>query len=284
MQVCEDPLSLSASPSVDSGYLRSVVVRARDVSVTYRVNPEIQSGTLKSMLVRGRERRDTREVHAVRGVSFDVYEGEAVGLIGPNGSGKSSLLRAVAGLLKVASGEVLVRSSPVLLGVGAALEPELSGRRNVLLGGTALGMSKREVRARLDDIIEFAGVRDSIDLPLKTFSSGMAARLRFSIASAVQPDLLLIDEALAVGDEEFRERSRKRIQELIDKAGAVFLVSHSLGHIENICSRALWIEQGAVRADGAVKDVVTAYRESIAAGVSGTRASSHGKGTPATGS
>jgi teichoic acid transport system ATP-binding protein len=242
---------------------RPVVVRASDVVVTYKLRTSPARATLKGMLVRDTASRGTRKVHAVRGVSFDVREGEAVGLIGPNGSGKSTLLRAVAGLLKVTSGQVLVRSPPVLLGVGAALEPELSGARNVILGGTALGMSRQQVSDAFDDIVDFAGVRDAIDLPLKTYSSGMAARLRFAIASALQPDVLLIDEALSVGDAEFRERSRQRMQQMIDQAGALFFVSHSLGQVEEICTRAIWLERGLVRMDGPVKEVVAAYRASV---------------------
>jgi teichoic acid transport system ATP-binding protein len=250
--------SVPAAPPV-----RPVVVQASDVVVTYRLRTSPARATLKAALVGATASRGTRDVQAVRGVSFDVREGEAVGLIGPNGSGKSTLLRAVAGLLKVTSGQVLVRSPPVLLGVGAALEPELSGARNVILGGTALGMSKQEVLDAFDDIVDFAGVREAIDRPLKTYSSGMAARLRFAIASALQPDVLLIDEALSVGDAEFRERSRQRMQQMIEQAGALFFVSHSLGQVEDICTRAMWLDRGLVRMDGAVKEVIAAYRSSV---------------------
>jgi teichoic acid transport system ATP-binding protein len=241
-----------------------LVVQARNVVVTYRLRTDSPTRTIKSTFTQAGKRRAVREVHAVRGVSFDAAEGEAVGLIGRNGSGKSTLLRAVAGLRRVTSGQVQVRSSPVLLGVGAALEPELSGRRNIILGGTALGLSRQEVVNRFDDIVDFAGVRDFIDLPLKTFSSGMAARLRFSIASAVQPDVLLIDEALSVGDAEFQTKSRTRMQQLIDQAGVIFLVSHSLSQVEEICSRVLWMDQGVVRADGPTQEVLSAYRQATA--------------------
>lgn len=247
----------------DAAPARPVVVKAHEVVVTYRLHASPARASLKAMIVRDAAQRSTREVRAVRGVTFEVREGEAVGLIGPNGSGKSTLLRAVAGLLKPTSGEVLVRSSPVLLGVGAALEPELSGARNVILGGTALGMSKQEVMRAFDDIVDFAGVREAIDLPLKTYSSGMAARLRFAIASALQPDVLLVDEALSVGDAEFREKSRLRMQQMIDQAGALFFVSHSLGQVEEICTRAIWMERGLVRMDGPVKETVAAYRASV---------------------
>jgi teichoic acid transport system ATP-binding protein len=236
-----------------------VAVQAHDVVVTYRLRADRPTRTIKSAFAQAGKHSAVREVRAVRGVSFEAAEGEAIGLIGRNGSGKSTLLRAVAGLRRLTSGHVLVRSSPVLLGVGAALEPELSARRNVILGGTSLGLSKQEVYDRFDDIVDFAGVRDSIDLPLKTFSSGMSARLRFSIASAVKPDVLLVDEALSVGDAEFRARSRQRMQELIDQAGVLFLVSHSMSQIQEVCSRVLWMDRGLIVADGPADEVLAAY-------------------------
>lgn len=242
---------------------RPIVVQVQDAAVTYRVYRDRSARTIKGMVAGVGRARSVQEVRALRSVSFDVHEGEAVGLIGPNGSGKSTLLRAIAGLLRTTGGQIRVRSLPVLLGVGAALEPELSGRRNVILGGTSLGMSRDEVFARFDDIVDFAGVRDFIDLPLKAFSSGMAARLRFAIASAVEPDVLMIDEALAVGDAEFQRRSRQRIEELIAQAGAVFLVSHSLEQVEKICNRVIWLHNGRIKADGPTNGVVAAYRASI---------------------
>ena len=229
-----------------------------DVHVVYRVYKD-RKPSLREMVTRGVRQREATEIHAVRGVSFTSYAGEAIGVIGSNGSGKSTLLRALAGLLPVTSGQVWARSEPALLGVGAALQPQLSGRRNIQLGGLALGLSREEVDAKLDDIIEFSGLRDSIDLPLKTYSSGMKARLHFALATSVQPEVLLIDEALAVGDKEFRKRSEERIAELISGAGTVFVVSHNMKSITNVCSRALWLEEGEVRADGAPNDVVAAY-------------------------
>jgi teichoic acid transport system ATP-binding protein len=197
-------------------------------------------------------------------VSLQVHVGEAVGLIGRNGSGKSTLLRAISGLQPIDRGEILAAASPVLLGVGAALHQELSGRRNIFLGGTALGMSRAELHARVDEIIDFADVRGSIDLPLRTYSAGMQARLQFAIASALTPDLLLIDEALAVGDQDFRQKSRARIDQLLEKASTVFLVSHSMSSVREICSRAIWLDGGRVRADGPVEEVVAAYEATSA--------------------
>jgi teichoic acid transport system ATP-binding protein len=240
----------------------SLVVR--DVEITYRVHEDTRRPTLRRMLSQPASVRRAREVHAVQGVSFQARVGEAVGLIGRNGSGKSTLLRAISGLQPINRGEIYAAASPVLLGVGAALHQELSGRRNIYLGGTALGMARTELKARADEIIDFAGVRDSIDLPLRTYSAGMQARLQFAIASALTPDLLLIDEALAVGDQDFRQKSRARIDQLLEKASTVFLVSHSMSSVREICSRAIWLDKGRVLADGPVDEVVTAYEATYA--------------------
>ncbi|WP_344101319.1 ABC transporter ATP-binding protein [Nocardiopsis rhodophaea] len=205
-----------------------------------------------------------RRVHAVRGVSFTARRGEAIGLIGSNGSGKSTLLRAVAGLLPPESGTVYTAGQPSLLGVNAALMNDLSGERNVVLGCLAMGMSPAQVRERYDDILEFSGINEKGDfgsLPMRTYSSGMAARLRFAIAAAKSHDVLMIDEALATGDAGFRKRSEARIRELREKAGTVFLVSHSTTSIRDTCDRVLWLEHGELVMDGPTDEVVTAYQE-----------------------
>lgn len=199
------------------------------------------------------------KVEAVRGVSFVVREGESVGVIGRNGSGKSTLLRAVAGLIPLTSGKVWARGEVALLGVNAALMRTLSGSRNIMLGGLAQGMTRSEVRERYDDIVEFADIGDFVHLPMRAYSSGMAARLRFAISAAKTPDVLVIDEALATGDAEFRARSTARVEEIRQAAGTVFLVSHSASTIRQMCSRAIWIEKGQVRADGDVTEVCDAY-------------------------
>lgn len=236
-----------------------VVVRIERVHLTYKVFEDARPPSLKrSLASRGRS-RSARTVEAVTDVSFDIHEGEAVGLIGRNGAGKSTLLRAVAGLLPVREGRILARSEPVLLGVAAALHPELSGRRNIYLGCTALGMTRDEVDATINDIVQFADLEDFIEMPLRTYSSGMAARLRFAVASAVRPDILLIDEALSVGDARFQKRSSQRIRELQQHAGAVVLVSHSMNAVRGMCSRVVWLDAGRVLADGPAESVVEEY-------------------------
>ncbi|ORT53722.1 ABC transporter ATP-binding protein [Streptomyces sp. CB03238] len=204
----------------------------------------------------------TRTVHAVKGVSFAAYKGEAIGLIGSNGSGKSTLLKAVAGLLPTTEGRIYTHGQPSLLGVNAALMGDLTGERNVILGGLAMGMSREQIQERYQDIVDFSGINekgDFISLPMRTYSSGMGARLRFSIAAAKSHDVLLIDEALATGDAKFQRRSQERISELRERAGTVFLVSHSNSAIRQTCDRAIWLEAGRLLMDGPAGEVVDAY-------------------------
>ncbi|MFD3455235.1 ABC transporter ATP-binding protein [Streptomyces sp. NPDC058691] len=217
-----------------------------------------------SRILRRKANPNVREVHAVRGVSFTAYRGESIGLIGSNGSGKSTLLKAVAGLLPAESGKVYTQGQPSLLGVNAALMNDLTGERNVMLGGLAMGMTQDEVKERYEEIVEFSGINekgDFISLPMRTYSSGMAARLRFSIAAAKTHDVLMIDEALATGDNRFRKRSEARIRALREEAGTVFLVSHNNKTIRDTCNRAIWLEHGTLRMDGATEDVLAAYDE-----------------------
>lgn len=192
-------------------------------------------------------------------VDFVVPKGSLTALLGPSGSGKSTLLRAIAGLLPPERGAVYTTGEASLLGVNAALLDDLTGERNVVLGCLAMGMSPQEVKSRYGNIVEFSGVGDFIDLPMRTYSSGMGSRLRFAIASAKSHDVLLIDEALATGDAPFRRRSEQRIRELREHAGTVFLVSHGLGIIRQTCSRAIWLEAGKIVVDGEANAVVDAY-------------------------
>ncbi|MFD8073847.1 ABC transporter ATP-binding protein [Streptomyces sp. NBC_00510] len=238
-----------------------------DLHIVYRVHGAgAGRGTAVNALSRLVRRKggnpNVRKVHAVRGVSFTAYRGESIGLIGSNGSGKSTLLKAVAGLLPAESGKVYTQGQPSLLGVNAALMNDLTGERNIMLGGLAMGMSQDEVRQRYDSIVEFSGINekgDFISLPMRTYSSGMAARLRFSIAAARSHDVLMIDEALATGDNRFRKRSEARIRELRKEAGTVFLVSHNNKSIRDTCDRAIWLEHGTLRMDGPTDDVLKAY-------------------------
>jgi teichoic acid transport system ATP-binding protein len=238
------------------------------VHVTYTVQGAAparggdRGSLLGRVLARGKARPAARTVHAVKGVSFAAYKGEAIGLIGSNGSGKSTLLKAIAGLLPPSRGSVYTQGQPSLLGVNAALMGDLTGERNVVLGGLAMGMTRAEIEERYERIVEFSGINDKgdfVSLPMRTYSSGMGARLRFSIAAARSHDVLLVDEALATGDAAFRQRSQQRINELRAEAGTVFLVSHSNSTIRETCDRAIWLESGRILMDGPSDEVVAAY-------------------------
>jgi teichoic acid transport system ATP-binding protein len=238
-----------------------------DIHVIYKVHGAATPGTgspiasLKRMLT-GTKLASIREVHAIKGISFAAYRGEAVGLIGSNGSGKSTLLLAIAGLLPVDKGNLYTLGQPSLLGVNAALMNDLTGERNVTLGCLAMGMRPAEVKRQLPEIIEFSGINERDDfasMPMRTYSSGMSARLRFAIAAAKKHDVLLIDEALATGDAKFRRRSEQRVRDLREEAGTVFLVSHNNESIRDTCERSIWLESGVIRADGATDDVVREY-------------------------
>jgi teichoic acid transport system ATP-binding protein len=238
----------------------SVVVD--DLHVTYRIYEDVRP-TLRKFVANGFRPRPHVEVHALRGVSFTASPGESIGIIGRNGSGKSTLMSALAGLVPATEGAVYAASQPVLLAVGAALQGELSGRRNILIGAAALGIPKARIVGEMEEIIEFTGLRDSIDRPLKTYSSGMASRLQFGIASAVRPDILLVDEALATGDAEFARRSRRRIEEVVAQAGTVFIVSHANETLARMTTRAIWIDAGRILFDGPTDEAIERYAAAV---------------------
>lgn len=235
-----------------------VSVSVRHLDIKYKVY-EDQVFSARELVGRGFRSRKSTIVHAVKDLSFDLHIGEAVGIVGSNGSGKSTLLRAIAGLQSPAAGAVFVRGEPHLLGVGAALKPALSGYRNVMLGGLAMGMTREEVEAELEGVREFSGLGEAMARPMNTYSAGMRARLSFSIATLRIPDVLLIDEALAVGDQDFRTRSLARINEIREQASTVVMVTHNVNEIRQTCTRCLWLDQGELVADGAVNDVIERY-------------------------
>ena len=188
-----------------------------------------------------------------------VHEGETIGIVGSNGSGKSSLMRAIAGLYPASKGAVYAYGKPTMLGVGAALLPNLSGEKNIILGGLAMGFEKKEILESSQSIIDFSGLEEFIDLPMRTYSQGMSARLRFSIAASKKHDILIIDEALAVGDRQFRLKAEEKIRQMRNEAGTVFLVSHNMKSIQDTCNRVLWIEKGELVMDGEPKAVCAAF-------------------------
>jgi teichoic acid transport system ATP-binding protein len=250
--LADTPKGVEPDPS------RLIAVEIDHADIKYRVYEE-RYLSARELFSRGFRARASVKVHAVKSVSFDVAIGEALGIVGSNGSGKSTLLRAIAGLQTLESGLIRVRGEVGLLGVGAALQPTLSGYRNVFLGGLAMGLSRDEIDDKMEEIVAFSGLGDAMGRPMNTYSSGMRARLAFSIATLRVPDILLIDEALAVGDKQFREKSLQRIREIQAAAGTVVMVTHNLNEIRETCSRVVWLDEGVLRADGTVDDVLAAY-------------------------
>lgn len=227
-----------------------------------------QMRTLKSALLQGtlvEGLKPEEGIPAVKDVSFKVGHGEAVGLIGSNGSGKSTLLKIVAGILKPTAGTLEVNGRvAALIELGAGFHPEISGRENIYINGAVLGLSRRELDERYDSIVEFSGLADFIDEPVKNYSSGMYVRLGFAVAIHTDPDVLMVDEVLSVGDEAFAHRCLRRIQEFLGRGKTLLLVSHSLDLIEVVCDRAIWLEKGTLRLDGHPRRVIDAYRAAIA--------------------
>jgi teichoic acid transport system ATP-binding protein len=241
-----------------------LAVKVNDLSVTYRTTFE-RKPTLKQALVRfGRGQRAVREVEAIKNVSFEVRNGTSMGIIGSNGAGKSTLMRAMAGILPPTSGSIEVwgRAS-TLLALGVGFNQNLSGRENIILGGLAAGLSRREVEERAADVAEWTELGEFIDMPMRTYSSGMSARVGFSVAVHMKPDILMIDEALSTGDAHFREKANAKMGELRDSARAMFLVSHGLGSIKEMCNEAIWLDRGKLMMRGEPGAVVNAYMKFV---------------------
>lgn len=237
------------------------VIRLEDVSVRYRA-PEERVGTFKEYAIRLLQRRVRyRDFFALDGINLNLGRGEILGVIGRNGAGKSTLLKVVSRVLVPTCGRVYLggQVSP-LLELGAGFHPELTGRENVMLNGTLLGHTRRQLEDRMEDIIQFAELGSFIEAPLRTFSSGMAARLGFAVATAWKPDILLVDEVLAVGDEAFQRKCNARMQAFRDAGTTILLVTHNMMTVIDMCDRAAWLDQGQLRALGPSAQVVEAYR------------------------
>ena len=227
--------------------------------------------SLKASVLRGRRAR-YEEFWALKGVSFEVPSGSTFGVIGSNGSGKSTLLKCLAGILVPDKGRVAhVGRLSALLELGAGFHPELSGRENVFLNGAILGLTKKEIDTRFDDIVDFAGLEQFIDTPVKNYSSGMFVRLGFAVAAHVEPDVLLIDEVLSVGDESFQRKSAERIDQFRRDGRTIVFVSHGLGQVQQLCNTVAWIDKGVLKQVGPSADVIAAYTGEVApAASSGT--------------
>jgi ABC-type polysaccharide/polyol phosphate transport system ATPase subunit len=239
-------------------------IEVADVTKTYRKYARRkQFATIKSAILSGTLVSDLNPdetFHALRGVSFSVRQGCTFGIVGRNGSGKSTALKVVAGITKPTTGTVSVQGRiSALIELGAGFHPEISGRENVFINGIMLGLTKREITRRFDEIVEFAELEDFIDAPVKTYSSGMYMRLGFAVAIHVDPDVLLIDEVLAVGDESFTHKCLDKFAEFRRRNRTVLLVTHSLNLVERFCDEALWLNEGRARAMGDPRRVVSAY-------------------------
>lgn len=236
-----------------------MAIEVRDVHKRFRRYSERHS-SLKSLVLSRSRRARYDEFQALDGVSFSVAPGETFGLVGSNGSGKSTMLKCLAGILVPESGSISTRGRVAsLLELGSGFHPELSGRDNVFLNASILGLSRKETRARFDEIVEFSGIGPFIDTPVKNYSSGMYVRLGFSVAIHVRPDVFLVDEVLAVGDEQFQRKCVGKFAELQELGTTIVLVTHSMGQVLDLCHSAVWLDRGVPRALGAAEDVVAAY-------------------------
>jgi ABC-type polysaccharide/polyol phosphate transport system ATPase subunit len=235
-------------------------IKVEGLSVTYRTSYE-RAPTFRNTLIRlGRRQRMVREIDALKDVSFSVRHGTVLGILGANGAGKSTLVRTIAGILPPTSGRVELEGRvSTLLALGVGFNKQLSGRENVVLGGLAAGLSRSEMEAKYEEIVEFAELEDFMDLPMRTYSSGMYGRLAFSVAVNMDPDILLIDEALSVGDARFRRKSFDKMRELCGQARTIVLVSHALGSIRELCDEAIWMHKGEVRGWDEPDAVIEAY-------------------------
>lgn len=242
--------------------MSGIAVDVDNVSKRFRLYQE-RNQTLKSAIMR-RRRSVHEDFWALRDISFQVPEGSTFALIGSNGSGKSTLLKCLAKIYTPTEGSITHNGRlAAMLEVGSGFHTELSGRENIYLNGSILGMSKKEIDAKYDEIVAFSGVEQFIDQPVKNYSSGMFVRLGFSIAINVRPDILVVDEVLAVGDAEFQQRCFKKFAELKREGRTVILVSHSLETVKLMCDSAAWIDRGVLQQVGATDGVVAAYLESL---------------------
>ncbi len=237
-------------------------IEARDVGVKYNLRLTRRNTLRQSFRNLGSRDRGERDFWALKDVSFKLVHGESLAVIGPNGAGKSTLLQVLAGIITPSAGSVEVRGQiSSLLTLGAGFDQELTGRENILLAGAFLGMDRHEMQRRLSGIIEFADIGKFIDAPIKTYSSGMRARLGFSIATSVDPDVLLLDEVLSTGDQAFRAKSKARVLEIAAAAKAVVLVTHDMTWVTEFCNRAILLEHGHVVAEGDPAEVVAIHQE-----------------------
>lgn len=239
------------------------IIAVDDVTMTFNIASE-QLNSLKEYFIKlMKHELFFKEFHALEDINLTINRGDVYGIVGTNGSGKSTLLKLIAGVLEPSKGSVGIGGTIApLIELGAGFDMELTARENIYLNGALLGYSKKFINERFDEIVDFAEVRDFLDMPMKNYSSGMVARVAFSVATATIPDILVVDEALSVGDFLFQEKCERRINELVNTYNTTLLfVSHSIDQVERVCRKAVWIEKGHMRMVGDVKDVCEAYRQ-----------------------
>jgi len=238
------------------------VIDLQGVSVRYR---EKKIHSLKEAVVRGSAHRQSGYFYGLDDVSLTIHEGESVGIIGANGAGKSTLLRVAAGIIAPSIGVAISRGTVApVMELGTGFEAELSGRENIFFNGALLGFSRAYMRERAEEIIAFSGIEDFIDAPLRTYSTGMVARLAFAVATTIEAETILLDEILAVGDAAFRKQCNARIERFVGGGTTVVVVAHDLDVLTSLCSRVIWIEKGKIAADGPANEVIAAYRGTTA--------------------
>ena len=240
--------------------MANIVIDVKNVSLTFRMNINKAQNLKDIIVLKLKGQLKYEEFYALNDVSFHVNEGEVFGVIGRNGSGKSTVLKVISQIYKPTKGQVAVAKPVVpMLELGSGFDYELTGRENVFLNGALLGYSQKFLEDRFDEIVAFSELGEFMNMPLKTFSSGMTARLAFSIASMVKPEILILDEVLSVGDAAFQEKSRARMMELMGGGTTVLLVTHSIEQIKSMCDRAVWLDKGRVRMVGDAQEVAKAY-------------------------
>lgn len=238
---------------------QEIALEVKDLRIRYKC---LKSFSIRRSLLQFKK-SDTKVFEAVRGVSFSVPKGEILGIVGKNGSGKSTMLRAIAGIFSPDEGTIDLHGHSVsLLSIGVGFQRELTGRENIILSGMLLGFSEAQVREKMDEIIEFANLGEFIDMPVKTYSSGMHSKLAFSITAILESDIMLIDEVLSVGDAKFKKKSYNKMKELIsDKDRTVLIVSHNSDTLKALCTSVLWLHEGEMRMFGKPEEVLPAYEE-----------------------
>lgn len=264
-QLIEPTTSPGEPPSLSDHAGAAPLIEVRDLGIWYR---RLAKGrlSLKRALLTGSFRGPRDRFWALRGINLTAYEGQALGIVGPNGAGKSTLCLVLSGILEPDEGKARIRGKvSALLSLGAGFHPELSGRANILLAAAFLGIPRRKIEQQLDEIIDFADLGDFIEEPVRTYSSGMRARLAFAVAATIEPEILILDEALSVGDLAFRAKSQQRIEEMMRDSRLIIIVSHSNAFLRHVCTHCLWLDHGQPMMFGAVDEVLDAYEAAVSA-------------------